>query len=324
MNDNLQTFKELYRIALRIRLVEQKIASEYSQAAMRCPVHLSIGQEVVSAIVGMNQELRDTAVSTHRAHAHYLAKGGDLYKMIAEIYGKVTGCCKGRGGSMHLIDLSVGFLGSSAIVGNSIPIGVGSGFAHSLENTDSLSFVFLGDGAIEEGSFYESVNFVAVRDLPVVFICENNLYSVYTDLAPRQPTGRIISDMVAVMGVQSHKVDPSDPIAAFIEVSDLIGAHRLASKPLFIEFSTYRWLEHCGPNDDDGLGYRPEGQLKNWQENDPLKKLEQLLQSEYRVNPEELVALRLEIQEEIETVFEQVKADRFPTIEESMGDVYAR
>ena len=171
MIGEIQELKELYISALRIRLVEQKIASEYSQAAMRCPVHLSIGQEITSAIVGLNQQMNDTAVSTHRAHAHYLAKGGDLYRMIAEIYGKVTGCCKGRGGSMHLIDLSVGFLGSSAIVGNSIPIGVGSGFAHRLENTGSLSFVFLGDGAIEEGSFYESVNFAAVRDLPVVFVC---------------------------------------------------------------------------------------------------------------------------------------------------------
>ena len=324
MNDKLQTFKELYRIALRIRLVEQKIASEYSQAAMRCPVHLSIGQEIVSAIVGMNQELMDTAVSTHRAHAHYLAKGGDLYRMIAEIYGKVTGCCKGRGGSMHLIDLSVGFLGSSAIVGNSIPIGVGSGFAHSLKHTDSLSFVYLGDGATEEGSFYESVNFVAVRDLPVVFICENNLYSVYTDLAPRQPATRSISEMVSAMGVESHQVDVSNPVIAYLKVSELIEDHRKSKKPLLIEFFTYRWLEHCGPNDDDGLGYRPEGELQSWQESDSLNKLELLLKSEYKIDSNELAKISREIQEEIDIVFEKVKVDRFPTIEESMSDVYAK
>lgn len=319
----IQELKELYISALRIRLVEQKIASEYSQAAMRCPVHLSIGQEITSAIVGLNQQMNDTAVSTHRAHAHYLAKGGDLYRMIAEIYGKVTGCCKGRGGSMHLIDLSVGFLGSSAIVGNSIPIGVGSGFAHRLENTDSLSFVFLGDGAIEEGSFYESVNFAAVKDLPVVFVCENNLYSVYTDLGPRQPLGRNISEMVRVIGVQAHKIDVSNPIAAYEQAKGLIGDSRKMGSPVFIEFLTYRWLEHCGPDDDDGLGYRPIGELQTWREKDPLSELQDLLESNYGVKQKELADIKREISNEIEVVFERVKADRFPTIEECMNDVYA-
>lgn len=323
MTGEIQELKELYRRALRIRLVEQKIASEYSQAAMRCPVHLSIGQEITSAIVGLNQQVNDTAVSTHRAHAHYLAKGGDLYRMIAEIYGKVTGCCKGRGGSMHLIDLSVGFLGSSAIVGNSIPIGVGSGFAHRLENTDSLSFVFLGDAAIEEGSFYESVNFAAVRDLPIVFVCENNLYSVYTDLGPRQPLRRNISEMVRAIGVQAHKIDVSNPIAAYKQVNDLIRASRKTGSPVFIEFLTYRWLEHCGPNDDDGLGYRPIGELQTWRENDPLNELQDLLESNYNVKPDDLADIGREISNEIETVFERVNADRFPTIEECMSDVYA-
>ena len=149
---------QCYELASRIRAVEETIAQEYPNGEMRCPVHLSIGQELVSAVVGLNQQKQDTAVSSHRAHAHYLAKGGNLYRMIAEIYGKITGCCKGRGGSMHLIDLEVGFLGSSAIVGNSIPIGVGSGLTHKLNKSDALSFIFLGDGAIEEGSFYESVN----------------------------------------------------------------------------------------------------------------------------------------------------------------------
>jgi len=324
MTNEIQELKELYRVASRIRFVEQRIAEEYGQGAMRCPVHLSIGQEIVSAIVGLNQLVADTAVSTHRAHAHYLAKGGDLYQMIAEIYGKVTGCCKGRGGSMHLIDKSVGFLGSSAIVGNSIPIGVGSGLAHKLNESSSVSFVFLGDGATEEGSFYESVNFAAVRELPVVFICENNLYSVYTDLEPRQPQGRDISEMVASMGVKSHKVDVTNPILAFRQVKELISIARSTGKPLFIELSTYRWLEHCGPNDDDDLGYRPKDELQTWRAIDPVTKLRQLLESEYQVNPEDLAELSREIVDEIDLVFEKVKLDRYPTIEESLSDVYAK
>jgi TPP-dependent pyruvate/acetoin dehydrogenase alpha subunit len=134
------TLLNYYTLAQRIRIVEERIAAEYPKGEMRCPVHLSIGQEIVSAAVGMAQEVLDTAVSSHRAHAHYLAKGGDLYRMIAELFGRVTGCCKGRGGSMHLVDLSKGFLGSSAIVGNSIPIGVGAGFTHKLDRSGQLAF----------------------------------------------------------------------------------------------------------------------------------------------------------------------------------------
>jgi pyruvate dehydrogenase E1 component alpha subunit len=142
---------QLYETAMRIRLVESRIAEKYSEGKMRCPVHLSIGQEIPSAIFEQVIQVGDTAVSTHRAHAHYLAMGGNLPRMIAEIYGKITGCSKGRGGSMHLIDLEKGFLGSSAIVGNSIPIGVGVGYAKQLNRDKSVSFIFLGDGASEEG-----------------------------------------------------------------------------------------------------------------------------------------------------------------------------
>lgn len=324
MTHDIQEYKDLYRVALRIRLVEQKIASEYVKTEMRCPVHLSIGQEMVSAIVGATQRVSDTCISTHRAHAHYLAKGGNLYRMIAEIHGKVTGCCKGRGGSMHLIDLSVGFLGSSAIVGNSIPIGVGSGMAHHLSKNQSLSFVFLGDGATEEGAFYESVNFAAVNKLPVVFICENNLYSVYTSLSSRQPAGREISLVVEAMGIQTAKISVSDPVMAFDKAKKLINACRKFGTPLFIEFSTYRWLEHCGPNDDDHLEYRPKGELQMWREDDPVIKLEKILELEYHVDPLELLGFKKQIQDEINVIFEKVRSDRFPTLEESLSEVYAR
>lgn len=323
MNIETRHLKEIYRIALRIRLVEKRIASEYARFEMRCPVHLSIGQELVSAIVGINQLNSDTAVGTHRAHAHYLAKGGNLYRMVAEIYGKVTGCSKGRGGSMHLIDLDIGFLGSSAIVGNSIPIGVGSGLAHRLDGRQALSFVFFGDGATEEGAFFESINFAAVKELPVVFVCENNLYSVYTGLGPRQPQARDISRMVASMGIPSHRIDVAKPVSAYQQVNELVRTSREKGKPLFLEFPTYRWLEHCGPNDDDVLAYRPKGELKKWQEDDSLAKLGKVLVSEFQVDFEELRMLERKICDEIDAVFEAVKSDRFPTLEESLGGAYA-
>ena len=270
MSKDTNQLLECYKLASRIRSVEETIAKEYPSGEMRCPVHLSIGQELVSAVVGLNQQKQDTAVSSHRAHAHYLAKGGNLHRMIAEIYGKVTGCCKGRGGSMHLIDLEVGFLGSSAIVGNSIPIGVGSGLTHKLNNSDALSFIFLGDGAIEEGSFYESVNFSVVQELPTVYICENNLYSVYTGLNQRQPAERNIYEMVSGIGIKAVKIETLDVLDCLNKTTEIINFARRTKKPVFIEYNTYRWLEHCGPNDDDHLSYLKPGELDLWLERDPI------------------------------------------------------
>ena len=324
MSKDLDRLLKCFDLASRIRFVEENIAKEYANNQMRCPVHLSIGQEIVSAVVGLNQTIQDTAVSSHRAHAHYLAKGGDLYKMIAEIYGKVTGCCKGRGGSMHLIDLDVGFLGSSAIVGNSIPIGVGAGFTHKLNNSDALSFVFLGDGAIEEGSFYESVNFSAVQNLPIVYICENNLYSVYTGLNMRQPATRNIYEMVGAMGINAVKIETADVINCLNLTTEVINQARVEKKPVFIEYDTYRWLEHCGPNDDDSLGYRPAGELSRWKSEDSISKLENVLTSDYGVSDSSIKEILKKISEEVLLAFNQAKKDEFPTLEQSVVDVYAR
>ena len=180
-SDYLEIYKRMYLI----RVAEEQISEKYSEQKMRCPTHLCIGQEAVSAAVGYALNSKDYAVSTHRSHGHYLGKGGDVNKMIAEIYGKVTGCSKGNGGSMHLVDKSAGFMGSTAIVGHSIPVGVGLGLAFQINNVKNVSCIFLGDGSTEEGVFSESINLAAQKNLPILFICENNLYSVYSPLNVR-------------------------------------------------------------------------------------------------------------------------------------------
>src|SRR5476649_1203872 len=157
---------DLLRAMMRIRSVEETIAERYREGKMRCPTHLCTGQEAVSAAVGMALRPDDFAVSTHRAHGHYLGKGGDLKRMMAEIHGKSTGCSAGKGGSMHLVDRSVGFMGSTAIVGNTVPVGVGLGLSIQLHGTDQVSTVFLGEAVVEEGVFFESVNFAVLRGLP--------------------------------------------------------------------------------------------------------------------------------------------------------------
>lgn len=318
MKQELNT-SQLYLSALRIRLVESRISEKYSEGNMRCPVHLSIGQEFPSAIFQQMLKPGDSAVSTHRAHAHYLAMGGNLPRMIAEIYGKSTGCSKGRGGSMHLIDLDRGFLGSSAIVGNSIPVGVGVGYAKLLNKDKTVCFIFLGDGATEEGSFFESANFAALHKLPVVFVVENNFYSVYTGLGARQPENRSITKLASAIGLKcesSEDIDYSDTFSKFLSLTEYA---RTGQGAALIEISTYRKLEHCGPNDDDHLGYRPIDELTKFKDVDLIKALGETL----GLSTIELEALEQDIHSEIDSAFEYAESSPFPTYEEAVGGVYA-
>jgi pyruvate dehydrogenase E1 component alpha subunit len=290
---------------------------------MRCPVHLSIGQEAIPAVFAQAIGTADFAVSTHRGHAHYLAKGGNLNAMIAEIYGKSTGCAKGKGGSMHLIDLDVNFMGTSAIVGNSIPVGVGLALSAQLKKTNQISCVFLGDGATEEGVFYESVNFAAVRKLPVLFICENNLYSVYSPLSVRQPEGRSIAKMVSAMGVSTAVGDGSDIVSCYEIMKDAVDRVRNTGMPFFLEFSTYRWREHCGHSFDNDIGYRTEKEFLEWQAKDPLNNLSLQLAS---AEPSGLAAIdriKARINSEIEAAFNFAESSDFPDQAEAYTGVYA-
>jgi TPP-dependent pyruvate/acetoin dehydrogenase alpha subunit len=294
----------VYRKMVLIREVELGISARYSKGQMRCPTHLSIGQEstpsVVSAFTGKN----DYAVSTHRSHAHYLAKGGDLFSMLAEIYGLDEGCSKGRGGSMHLADRSVGFMGSSAIVGNSIPVGTGLGMAAKLESNDAISIVYLGDAAVEEGVFYESANFAAVRELPVLYVCENNGFSVYTGFPERQPVERKIHEMVAALGVESSSVS-SYQLSSLIEgVKSAVEYVRHTGKPFFLEVETARYLEHCGPNDDSHLGYRDVPALERLKKKDPMVTIAGDL-SNKGIDPISIVS---EVRQMVEGAFSKVEA----------------
>lgn len=262
--------KRLYQEMLRIRRFEEHVAQEYSKQAMRCPVHLCIGQEAVAVGVSAGLELQDLVYSNHRSHGHYLAKGGDMIALIAEFYGLENGCVGGRGGSMHLMDLKAGFAGSTPIVGGTVPVATGAAWAQKLRVNKQLVVSYFGDGCFEEGAVYESLNFAALHKLPMLYICENNLYSVYTQLNQRQPENRQIYKVAQSMGLQAFQVDGNDVLAVYQIVQEAIRTIRAGEGPVFIEALTYRWPEHCGPMDDDHLGYRPTGELKQWQENCPI------------------------------------------------------
>lgn len=306
----------------RIRHVEQEIARRYDEGKMRCPTHLSVGQEAVSAAVGLALRPSDLAVSGHRAHAHYLAKGGNLPAMLAEIYGKVGGCSRGKGGSMHLIDESVGFMGSTAIVGGTIPVGVGLGYGIKCKRTDQVSCIFHGDAAVETGVFFESANFAVIKKLPVLFLCENNLYSVYSPLSVRQPEGRSIAAMAAGLGMKTGSGDGNDVSEVYAKTNEALAGIRAGSGPQLLEFSTYRWLEHCGPNFDNHIGYRTEDEYLRWKAKEPVARFEAALLGRGVISVDEIAQMNLDIEREVSTAFEFAEASPFPPAESAYTDLY--
>lgn len=315
-------WRQLYYLMAKIRETEEAIAAKYAEGKMRCPTHLSVGQEAVPAAIGLLAETKDLAVSTHRSHAHYLGKGGDLNRMIAEIYGKATGCARGKGGSMHLLDIDAGFMGSTAIVGNSIPLGVGLALSMQLQSQSQIALIFLGDGAIEEGAFYEAANFAVVRNLPVLFICENNLYSVYSSLAPRQPKGRKIYELAAAIGMSSEEGDGNDVIDCAARFSRILDGIRKSPHPYFIELPTYRWREHCGANFDNHLGYRTEAEFLEWKNKDPLEVFRRRAGSIGLLDQEDFDGVDLRVRDEVRAAFEYAESSPWPADTEAFSDLF--
>lgn len=306
----------------RIRHVEQEIARRYGEGKMRCPTHLSIGQEAVSAAVGLALRATDLAVSGHRAHAHYLGKGGGLPAMLAEIYGRIDGCSRGKGGSMHLIDESVGFMGSTAIVAGTIPVGVGLAYGMKCKQADQVSCVFHGDAAVEAGVFFESVNFAVVKKLPVLFLCENNLYSVYSPLSVRQPEGRSIAKMAEGLGMKTGTGNGNDVAEVYTKTNEALVAIRAGGGPQLLEFSTYRWLEHCGPHYDNDIGYRTEAEYLSWKAMEPVASFESALLAQGIISAAEIAEMDSDIEQEVKAAFDFAEASPFPPAGDAYTDLY--
>jgi TPP-dependent pyruvate/acetoin dehydrogenase alpha subunit len=308
--------ERFYKALYRIRRVEEEIATVYPTDKIKSPVHLSIGQEAVS--VGACEALRDDDVvfGTYRSHALYLAKGGNLKKMIAELYGKIDGCAKGKGGSMHLIDPQARVMGASAVVGTTIPQAVGFAYAFKLQRKDSVVASFFGDGALDEGAFHESLNFAALKSLPIIFICENNFYAIHTHQSLRQKLANVC-ERARVYGMPAEQIPDNDALRIFEKVSEAV--HRLRSGeagPFFFECLTYRLKEHVGPNDDFHLGYRTRDEAEPWIENDPVKRLGD------RLEPAQRQKIEAEVDAEIREAFAFAEQSPFPEAAELYTDVF--
>lgn len=307
---------------LRIRLIEESIARLYHEKGFRCPVHLCVGQEAIAAGVCENLLKSDYVMSSHRSHGHYLAKGGNLQRMFAEMAGKVTGCCQGKGGSMHLVDVDAGFLGSTAIISGTIPVAVGTAFASKLKKENNVTVVFFGDSAVEEGAFHESINFAVLHKLPIVFICENNLYSVYSRRNLRQPD-REIYTMAKGHGINAYKGDGNDAVGVYSLTKELVDNARIGGGPAFVEFSTYRWLEHCGPNYDNELGYRDLEEVKAWKEKCPIKRLKNMLLEQEMLTEEMILTMTNTIAHEIERAVAFADESPFPEANQLFQHIYS-
>lgn len=312
---------ELYLVMSKIRKVELKIEDLYKYDEMKTPVHLCIGQEAVAAGVCLNLDKDDYVFSNHRGHGHYIAKGGDLKSMIAELYCKEAGCSRGRGGSMHLVDTSIGLMGSSSIVGGGIPIAVGAALGSVFQKNDRVTVVFFGDAASEEGVLYESMNFAALKKLPVVFVCENNFYSVYSHINSREVNDDI-SMRPKAFAIPSHKVNGVNVVNIYLKSKEAIDYARSGKGPVFIECRVYRWRAHSGPGDELRLKYRKLNEWEEWIRKNPVKAFENTLIKKNVLTDKKIKEINQVIDKEIEEVFEFAQKSTLPDKKELTKYLY--
>jgi len=313
---------ELWAVMQKIRQVELKIEEEYPKDQMKTPVHLALGEEAVSAGVCLHLTKEDFVFSNHRSHGHYLAKGGDLTAMMAEMYCKETGCAKGRGGSMHLIDKSVGHPGSSAIVGGSISHAVGAALASKLLKKNFIAVSFFGDAASEQGVLYESMSLAALKKVPVIFVCENNSYSVFSHISSRQPNADI-SMRPRAFDIPTLKVDGMDAVEVYEKARVAVEHARAGKGPFFLECVVQRWRGHAGPGDPLRPQYRRTEELQDSFWRDPVRDMEELLRRDRSVSPEKIAAVNAQLDQEIREAFCLAQESPLPKKEELLKYLYS-
>jgi pyruvate dehydrogenase E1 component alpha subunit len=313
----------MYRTMLRIRCCEEAFVEPIVTGEVRCPVHLSSGQEAVAVGVGHALDRRDVVFGTHRSHGHHLAKGGNLREMVAEIFCRETGCARGRGGSMHVIDTAVGMIGAAPIVAGTVSLAVGAALGIGIRQERAVAVSFFGDGALGEGCVYESMNLAAVLKLPVLFVCENNLYSTHMPI--RECRTRVsTADSGEALGVPGVSVDGNDVIAVYKAARAARLRAVTGQGPSFLEMRTYRLRGHVGPDDNiqgTRTDIRPAAELARWRKRDPIPRLERHLLGK-GVRPARLAAIRRATEAEVAGAFAYARHSPFPASSEYEADVF--
>jgi len=310
---------EMYRKMVEIRFFEEKVFELYARNLVPGTIHLYAGEEAVAVGVCSNLRKDDYITSTHRGHGHCIAKGADLRRTMAEILGKKTGYCKGKGGSMHIADFSIGMLGATAVVGAGIPIAVGAGLSISLKGEDRVVVCFFGDGASNQGTFHEGINMASIWKLPVLFVCENNLYAMGTRQSMAMAIENV-ADRAAAYGIPGVVVDGNDVLAVYEVACKAVERARKGEGPTLIECKTYRQKGHSRV---DPARYRPKEEVEAWLLKDPIKRFREKLLKENILGEVEIRQIENEVLGEIEEAVKFAIESPLPDPEEALEDVYA-
>ena len=308
--DRLKLNIELYKKLYLIRKSEEKIKEHYYDDEMKTPVHLSVGEEAIATGVIHALKKEDQFLGTYRSHGIYLARTKETDKFFAELHGKETGLAKGKAGSMHLCAPDVGFLGASAIVGSIIPVGVGAAYANKYMKNKKIVAVFFGDGATDEGVFWESINLASLMKLPILFVCEDNELAVFTKKSDRQGY-KSIDDIISKFDCSVFEDNTTDAEEIFNLTNKAINAIKKTGKPSFLHLKYYRYLEHVGINEDFDAGYRSKKEYEKWHKKDPIKlQREKLLSLGYK--EDKIKNLEKEIDEQVSNSYKNAQKDSFP------------
>jgi pyruvate dehydrogenase E1 component alpha subunit len=313
-----QQLIQMWRKMVEIRMFEEKVFELYGQNLVPGTIHLYVGEEAVA--VGVCSALRrsDYITSTHRGHGHCIAKGADLKRTMAEILGKETGYCRGKGGSMHIADFSIGMLGATAVVGAGLPIAVGAGLSARLRKTDQVVACFFGEGASNQGTFHESINMASVWSLPVVFVCENNLYAMGT-CQSRAMKIENVANRAAAYGIPGVTVDGNDVLEVYHASEEAVHRARSGAGPTLIECKTYR---HKGHSRVDPAKYRPQAEVEHWLARDPIKRLKEKLLSDASISETEILKIEKDVSAEVDEAVKFALESPYPAAEEATQDVY--
>jgi pyruvate dehydrogenase E1 component alpha subunit len=310
---------EMYRTMVRIRTFEERVSKEFAAGNIPGFVHLYIGEEATATGACANLRPEDYITSTHRGHGHLIAKGGKTDQMMAELYGKKTGYCKGKGGSMHIADADIGILGANGIVGGGIPIAGGAAMSAQMRGTDQVTICFLGDGASNRGTFHEGVNLAACWNLPIVYVIENNLYAEKTRISDTCKLPNV-ADRASAYGIPDVTVDGNDVIAVYEAVGEAVARARKGEGPTLIECKTYRWHGHF---EGDSQTYKPKEEIEEWLKKDPIPAFRKRLIEMAVLTEEDADKIDQEINEQIEKAVKFAEESPFPAPEEALEDVFA-
>lgn len=315
----------LYRTMFRIRLCEESFVEPILKGEVKCPCHLYSGQEAIATGVCAALDEKDYIFGNHRSHGHYLAKGGGMPELIAEIYGKETGCSKGRGGSMHLIAAERGMLGAAPIVAGTISLAVGAALASKIREDNRVTVSFFGDGAAGEGALYESLNFASLKKLPIIFACENNLYSTHMPIRECRLKNNIF-EIGKPFCIVSSKIDGNDVLKVYEAAKKAVEACRKGEGPVFLECMTYRFRGHVGTDDNiqgTHTDIRPKEEIEKWLKKDPIKRFERFLLKNKILKGEDLINIKKEAEDEVSEAHAFAKNSPYPEKGELARYVYS-